>query len=82
MPRWGRRRIPVMLAETDLEGGQEVAERIRKRIENTVFKYKHKDAVTMTFGLATKDDNIEDCIKCDSALYEGKNQGRNRVIVT
>ena len=83
--RWGGEEFLIMLVETDLEGGKKVAERIRKRIENTVFKYKdRKIPVTMTFGLSMYQgigDNIEACIKrADNALYEGKSQGGNWVV--
>ena len=83
--RWGGEEFLIMLVETDLEGGQRVAERIRRKIENTNFKYKNtKLPVTMTFGLSIyqiTDDNIDECVKrADKALYEGKHQGKNKVI--
>lgn len=83
--RWGGEEFLLMLVETDLDGGKNVAERIRKYIENTAFIHKGtKILVTMTFGLSIyqgDDDNIESCIKrADQALYEGKKQGKNRVV--
>jgi diguanylate cyclase (GGDEF)-like protein len=74
-----------MLVETDLDDGQNVAERIRKKIEDTEFKYNNVNIpVTMTFGLSVykeASDDIESCIKrADQALYKGKHQGKNRVV--
>lgn len=82
--RWGDDEFLIMLVDTDLEGGQRVAERIRKKVENTNFLYKDKGlAVTMTFGLSIyqgDDENIDECIRrSDNVLDEGKNQGKNRV---
>jgi len=83
--RWGGEEFLIMLVETDLDGGQRVAERIRKKIEKTSFKYKNTLLpVTMTFGLSiyqSTEDNIDACIKrADKCLYEGKYQGKNRVV--
>lgn len=84
--RWGGEEFLIMLIETSLDGGQNVAERIRKKIEEAEFNYKNSNiSVTMTFGLSVHqgtDDNIESCIKrADQALYEGKKQGKNRIIM-
>lgn len=85
--RWGGEEFLIMLVETDLDDGQNVAERIRKKIESTEFV--HKDVtipITMTFGLSTykgASDNIEACIKrADESLYKGKHQGKNKVVAS
>jgi diguanylate cyclase (GGDEF)-like protein len=84
--RWGGEEFLIMLVETDLDNGQNVAERIRKNIETAEFEFKNlKIAVTITCGLSAhhgSDDTIESCIKrADQALYRGKTQGKNRIVV-
>jgi diguanylate cyclase (GGDEF)-like protein len=83
--RWGDDEFLILLVDTDLEGGQRVAERIRKKVENTSFQYQGKGlAVTMTFGLSiyqSADEQIDACVRrSDDALEEGKRQGKNRVV--
>lgn len=84
--RWGGEEFLIMLIETDIEGGRTVAERIRDKIENTSFAFNGLAlTVTMTFGLSQYEgakDTLDSCIKrADKALYAGKYQGKNRVVV-
>lgn len=85
--RWGGEEFLIMLVETDLDDGQNVAERIRRKIEGTKFEYKDVTIpITMTFGLSVykgASDDIEACIKrADQALYKGKYQGKNKVVAS
>ncbi len=84
--RWGGEEFLIMLIETDIENGKLVAERIRQKIETAIIIHNGISIpVTMTFGLSQyngTDDTIESCIKrADMALYTGKQQGKNRVVV-
>lgn len=81
--RWGGDEFLIMLPETDMEGGIFVAEKIRNKIELTVFAYREWTIpVTITLGVGSCDANmgIGSCIrKADQALYIGKQAGKNRV---
>jgi len=78
--RWSGEEFLIMLPNTKLEGAKSKAEAIRKAIADEVFSIGQ---VTCSFGVAeitTKDQQPHDLVKlADSALYEAKNNGRNRV---
>ncbi len=81
--RWGGDEFLIMLPETDVEGGQIVAEKIRTKIVNTPFIYRELNIpVTVTLGVGSCDQGagVGSCIrKADQALYLGKQAGKNRV---
>ncbi|MEW6777671.1 MAG: diguanylate cyclase [Bdellovibrionota bacterium] len=85
--RYGGEEFALLLPETDLAGAQVVAERYRKRIEDTpVASAGDSLHLTASLGISCfpREDvsNIDDLIRlADAALYEAKNQGRNRVVV-
>jgi len=82
--RWGGEEFLFLLPNTDLKGGKIIAEKIRKKLDTSFFRFKDIELkITMTFGVSvfTKSMDIDDCIKnADQALYQGKNGGKNCVV--
>lgn len=81
--RWGGEEFLIICPETDLEGAAQLAEKLRRRIEQYEFPVcGHK---TVSFGVAAyekADATVERLVaRADDALYEAKNSGRNRVDV-
>jgi diguanylate cyclase (GGDEF)-like protein len=82
--RYGGEEFVVLLANSDLQVGATLAERLRKKIEETNCSFDgEKHSVTGSFGVAeTKDgaDSLADLIcRADAALYRAKQDGRNQV---
>jgi len=73
-----------VLGSTELSAGREAVERLRKRIENHDFRHGDVSAsVTMTFGVVARipEESLDEAVRrADICLFEGKEQGRNRVI--
>lgn len=83
--RWGGEEFNLMLSNTSLQEGLELAENIRACIENTVFLWEGSELkLTMSFGVTQIDTSfsIEENIEiADKKLYEAKKNGRNQVVV-
>jgi diguanylate cyclase (GGDEF)-like protein len=83
--RWGGEEFLLLLPETNAKGAAALAEKLRSKIENITFDNGESQVkVTLTFGVNVYDkvQNIDTLIsKADSALYEGKEKGRNCVVV-
>ncbi|MGE0763662.1 MAG: GGDEF domain-containing protein [Bdellovibrionales bacterium] len=84
--RYGGDEFVVILPDTNIQGGQIVAERIRHAIETTHFLIDgHDMRLTVSVGLAgyphhalTREDIIQ---LADQAMYYGKRKSRNIVYV-
>jgi len=85
--RYGGEEFAVVLPHTDLSQAQVLAERIRAEIERRAFDLADGSVrITASFGVASLHDSSIDSVgrwiaAADSALYEAKSQGRNRVAV-
>ena len=83
--RYGGEEFLTLLPETDLEGATIVAERFRKQIEKMTVRYADFTIkITITLGVAKYDNRLgadRSIQMADKALYQGKESGRNRVIV-
>ncbi len=89
--RYGGEEFAVLLAQADIELAMEIAERIRKNIEQWEYDPNEIDMqVSVSVGVATTglieetDDISETAHKlveaADQAVYKAKESGRNRVI--
>jgi len=81
LARYGGEEFTVILPETSLRDAVELAERLRERIAGRAFP--EAGHVTASIGVANYPANAiskEELIRvADSALYDAKNNGRNRV---
>lgn len=80
--RYGGEEFALLLPNYSVEEAVGLAERIRKDIEDAIISGK-KLKVTASFGVAAVPDHAADSKtvlkKADTALYEAKKLGRNRV---
>ncbi len=78
--RIGGEEFMLILPDTDLKASHAIAEKLRKAVE----LFDSKVQVTMSFGLVQYEKNEkshEIYKRVDTALYQAKNSGRNRVVV-
>lgn len=85
--RYGGEEFVLLLTNASEKVSTEVAERIRSTIESTEFEFeKVKIPVTVSIGTATRKAGEEDWEaffkRADAALYQSKQNGRNRVTVS
>src|SRR5687768_3035071 len=83
--RYGGDEFIVLLPETPAKGALEVAERMRKVVADTPLDIQgHRIAHTISIGVACfpDDGRTLDALaaRADRALYQAKQQGRNRVV--
>ena len=83
--RWGGEEFALLLPGTDLEGGREVAERVRRAFEAQELTAPDGQAVRVTasFGVAAfPEAESQDRLVAasDGALYQAKRSGKNQVV--
>ena len=82
--RWGGEEFVILLLDRDYAEGIELAELLRKGIEELVIPFDgYELKTTITFGVqeSTTGSSIDQIIsEADGALYLGKSNGRNQVV--
>jgi diguanylate cyclase len=86
LARFGGEEFVVLLPDTDRNGALAVGEKLRRIVESEQFTLTDQNPipVTISVGVANYPDDVqelEDLIDhTDLALYDAKDQGRNRVV--
>ncbi len=86
LARYGGEEFLILMPETSVHHGLEITQRLKASVENTVFQGRNKQAyLTVSLGLSGYPHNgktakplIE---SADQALYQAKEEGRNRIVV-
>ncbi|WP_423188206.1 GGDEF domain-containing protein [Alishewanella sp. d11] len=82
--RYGGESFAILLLDTTADQADYLAERIRRKIAQSELKFnEHAITFTMSFGLAERNQDIQDYIQwieaAEKALFTSKAQGRNQV---
>lgn len=85
LARYGGEEFAVVLSDTGMNGGINVANRIRERIAEAPFIFEGQTiAMTASLGLSEYRETVETpeslLAESDEALYSAKQNGRNRVV--
>lgn len=86
LARYGGEEFVLLLPETNLENAERLAEKTRERVAASTFRFQdEKVRVTLSAGvgeLHLAHDTAETLFeRVDAALYQAKEEGRNRVMV-
>jgi diguanylate cyclase (GGDEF)-like protein len=83
--RWGGEELLILLPDTELADGAAVAEQVRQSIaaiEVSAGPLRASLSISLGVALCGPGQTVNQCIKAaDTALYEAKRLGRNRVVV-
>ena len=85
--RIGGEEFAIWLPHTPLDDAHRIAERLRERLEGSVFTDPNGTpwALTASFGVASCPEtsrHVDNLIaQADAALYTAKKEGRNRVVL-
>jgi len=83
--RFGGEEFLILLPNTNLEGAEVLAQKIKKTVENKVLHFPSSKALkyTVSFGVSVSREEQEDIQmvlnRADEALYKAKRNGKNRV---
>ena len=81
--RYGGEEFTVILPNTDLEGGINLAERIRTYVENASPSNSRQPGFTVSIGVAELPGNASDAVSllkaADDAMFTAKRRGKNLV---
>lgn len=89
--RFGGEEFAVILADTDAEGAEHVAQSLRRAVMDLHLEHGQSEAspfVTMSFGVASMipqpedgDEGMAELLRrADRTMYQAKRSGRNRVV--
>ena len=86
--RFGGEEFVLLLPKTDIKGAFIIAEKIRKKVQELKVAVDDKDVISVTISLGVSEINIkeesdieEGIQRADSALYNSKRSGKNRVSI-
>ncbi|WGT28072.1 GGDEF domain-containing protein [Pseudomonas marginalis] len=85
--RWGGEEFLIVLPDTSSADAGKIAERLREKVSGEPFEADFKDVhVTLSLGVSMprSGDSTFDAtlIRADKALYQAKEQGRNRTVIS
>lgn len=82
--RWGGEEFIMMIVNSDITQGTQIAEKIRLAVAKNIVEYEDQEiCISITIGVSqiNADETLDNCInRADQNLYTGKNNGRNKVI--